>query len=114
MILRGTESGVFKQRIPVPIAMWNPLKTTAARLNLNGSGVINLHGERVAVLICYEQLLTWPVLASMAQRPTIMVAVANDHWAIGTPIPRFQLAAVRAWARLFGLPCFSAVNNYFP
>jgi hypothetical protein len=111
VILRGAETGAFKQRIPVPIAMWNPLKTTAARLNLYGSGAIDIHGERAAVLICYEQLLTWPVLLSMAERPTVLIALANDHWATDTPIPRFQLSAVRAWARLFRLPYLSAVNT---
>jgi hypothetical protein len=111
LVLRGAESGSFKQRIPVPIAMWNPLKRAAARLNLSGAGVVDLHGERAAVLICYEQLLTWPVLASMVKRPTVLIAVANDHWAAGTPIPCFQVAAVWAWARLFRLPCLSAVNT---
>ncbi len=67
LILRGAETRSFKQRIPVPIGMWNPLKTAAARLNISGTGVVDLHGERAAVLICYEQLLTWPVLASMHQ-----------------------------------------------
>ena len=111
LIVRGAETGAFQQRIPVPIGMWNPLKTMSARLNLNSSGVIDIHGQRAAVLICYEQLLTWPVLISMAQRPTVLVAVANDYWVAGTPIPSFQLAAVRAWARLFRLPYLSAVNT---
>ena len=111
LIVRGAETGAFQQRIPVPIGMWNPLEATMARLHLNGSGVIDLHGQRAAVLICYEQLLTWPVLVSMVRRPTVLVAVANDYWVAGTPIPSFQLAAVRAWARLFRLPYYSAVNT---
>jgi hypothetical protein len=40
----------------------------------------------------------------MTQRPTVLIAIANDHWATNMPIPGFQLAAVRAWARLFHLP----------
>jgi apolipoprotein N-acyltransferase len=111
LIVRRAETGVVQQRIPVPIGMWNPLKAVTAHLYLHGSGVIDLHGQRVAVLICYEQLLTWPVLISMAQRPTVLVGVANDYWVAGTPIPSFQLAAVRAWARLFRLPYLCAVNT---
>jgi apolipoprotein N-acyltransferase len=83
----------------------------SARLNLNSPGVIVVHGQRAAILVCYEQLITWPVLISMAQRPTVLVAVANDYWVADTPIPSFQLTAVRAWARLFRLPYFSAVNT---
>jgi hypothetical protein len=111
LVIRGADTGAFKQRIPVPIAMWNPLIMAAAHLNLNASGVIALRGERAAVLICYEQLLIWPVLVSMAHNPTMLIAVANDYWATGTPIAAFQLAAVEAWARLFSLPHFSAVNT---
>jgi apolipoprotein N-acyltransferase len=111
LVVRGAEAGAFQQRIPVPIGMWNPLKAMTARLHLNGSGIISLQGQRAAVLICYEQLLTWPVLISMTQRPTVLVAVANDYWVAGTPIPSFRLAAVRAWARLFRLPYLSAVNT---
>ena len=74
-------------------------------------GVINIHGQRAAVLICYEQLLTWPVLLSMAQHPTILIVVANDYWASRTPIPAVQRVALTAWARLFALPKLMAVNT---
>jgi len=47
---------------------------------------------------------------SMVERATVLIAVANDHWVTGTAIPQFQLAATRAWARLFHLPYLSAVN----
>jgi predicted amidohydrolase len=110
LIVRGADVTAFRQRIPVPIAMWNPFTTQGAPINLLGPGILRVRGERVAVLICYEQLLVWPVLASMAQHPTIMVAIANDHWATDTTIPRSQLSAVRAWSRLFAIPYLSAVN----
>ena len=110
IIARGADLTSFRQRIPVPIAMWNPFSAHGAPISLLGPGILKVHHERVAVLICYEQLLVWPVLASMTQHPTVIVAIANDHWATGTTIPRFQLSAVRAWSRLFGVPYLSAVN----
>lgn len=110
LIVRGADLTSFRQRIPVPIAMWNPFSAHGAPINSLGPGILKVRRERVAVLICYEQLLVWPVLASMAEHPTVMVAIANDHWATGTPIPRFQLSAVRAWSRLFAIPYLSAVN----
>jgi hypothetical protein len=110
LIVRGADLTSFRQRIPVPIAMWNPFSAHGAPINLLGPGILEVRGERVAVLICYEQLLVWPVLASMAQHPTVMVAIANDHWAAHTAIPRFQLSTVRAWSRLFAIPYLSAVN----
>ena len=111
IIVRGVQEAMFRQRIPVPIAMWNPLTGKGAPLNLSGSAVMQIANQRAAILICYEHLLVWPVLHSMTKSPSIIVAVANDHWATGTPIPRFQLAATRAWARLFSLPYLWAANE---
>lgn len=110
LIVRGAATGLFEQRVPVPLGMWKPLSRNGVPLRLAGSGVLPVAGERAAVLICYEQLLTWPILTSMLARPTVLVAVANDYWAGGTTIPNAQLAAVRAWARLNSIPYVSATN----
>jgi hypothetical protein len=111
VIIRGAENGTFLQRIPVPIAMWNPLRSDAARSHLFGSSIAPIAGQRAAILICYEQLLPWPVLRSLLAKPSVIVGIANDHWAQGTPIPAFQAASVRAWSRLFGLPAVLATNQ---
>jgi len=111
VIIRGADQGTFQQHIPVPVAMWNPFRSATAPINLFGPGILHVRGERAAILICYEQLLVWPVLNSIIERPTILIAVANDHWATNTTIPQFQLSAVRAWSRLFRLPYVSAVNT---
>jgi hypothetical protein len=29
------------------------------------------------VLVCYEQLITWPILQSMIHRPDVIVAIGN-------------------------------------
>jgi len=108
--VRGREEAIFEQRIPVPIGMWRPLGGEGAKIHLGGPAVLPVAGERAAVLICYEQLLTWPILTSILQRPTVIAAVANDHWATGTPIPQLQLNAVRSWARLISMPYVSATN----
>jgi len=87
----------FLQRVPVPVVMWNPMKTErSVPLRLFGPGILEVAGERAAILVCYEQLLSWPILQSAAQHPTLIVGVANDNWARGTPIPAAQQAAVTA------------------
>jgi apolipoprotein N-acyltransferase len=80
-------------------------------LNLLGPGTIDVGGQRAAILICYEQLLTWPMLRSAAEKPTILIAISNESWTAGTMMPRVQHACVCAWARLFGLPVISAINS---
>jgi apolipoprotein N-acyltransferase len=102
---------VYHQRIPVPIAMWKPFSADGVPLNLFGHGTITVQNRRVAILICYEQLLVWPFLSSAAENPTILITAANDYWAKNTPIPQIQEASTTAWARLFRLPVLSAVNQ---
>ncbi len=111
LLVLGAESSTFYQRVPVPIGMWQPLSNNGVPLRLAGTGVVKIDGQRVAVLICYEQILTYPILASMLQHPTVLVGISNTFWFDGTPIPRYQASAVRAWARLFGVPYLLAVNS---
>jgi hypothetical protein len=111
VVIRGGTSATFFQRVPVPISMWNPFGQSGFPLRLGGSGSIQVGGERAAVLICYELLLTWPVLSANLEHPTILVGVANDYWASRTIIPAEQRVALSAWARLFGLPKLIAVNT---
>jgi len=102
----------FFERIPVPVVMWNPFNSAdSVPLEMFGPGILRVRGERAAVLVCYEQLLTWPIFHSALQHPTLIVGVANDHWARGTTIGAAQQAAVTAWARLFRLPRVLAVNQ---
>lgn len=111
LIVGNDAASPFRQRVPVPVVMWNPLKTDrSAPFRLFGPGILQVAGQRAAILVCYEQLLTWPILQSAAQHPTLIVGLANDHWAKGTPIPAAQQSAVTAWGRLFGLPKVMAVN----
>ena len=92
--------------------MWNPIAAKdRVPLHLLGRGTIEVASERAAVVICYEQLLPWPILSSMAERPTLLVAVSNAVWTRGTPIPAVQAASVSAWSRLFNLPAVVSVNQ---
>ena len=112
VIARGNDATtVYYQRIPVPIAMWKPLRTDGVPLDLFGHGTISVQDQRAAVLICYEQLLVWPFLSSELEHPTILITAANDYWAKNTRIPKVQSASASSLARLFGLPVLSAVNE---
>ncbi|MBV8361470.1 MAG: hypothetical protein JO189_26570 [Deltaproteobacteria bacterium] len=111
VLIRGVETGEFHQRIPVPIGMWRPFSGGGVPLNLFGRGTVRINHERAAIVICYEQLLPWPVLTSMLERPTLLLGVANDCWVKGTAIARLQAVSVRAWARLFQIPALLATNR---
>jgi hypothetical protein len=110
LLFLGAHSSAFHQRIPIPVGMWHPLGGGGVPLHLNGPAVIELDRQRLAVLICYEQILAYPVLASMLQQPTVLVGISNMYWFSGTTIPRYQASAIRAWAKLFGVPYLTATN----
>lgn len=111
LLIRGAQIGVFDQRIPVPVGMWLPFSQRSVPLNLTDSGVIEIRGQRAAVLICYEQILPWSWISSMAQRPSVAIAIANDSWSHNTPLPGYRAASARSWTRLFGVPLLSASND---
>ena len=104
-----------RQRMPVPVSMWQPWRDWigepgGARADLFGEPVVMIGGRRVAPLVCYEQLLVWPILQSMAHRPDLVVAIGNGWWTAGTDIAAIQKASSAAWARLFGLPLVVSFN----
>jgi hypothetical protein len=111
MLIVGAESAAFYQRVPVPVGMWNPFSRISVPLRLDAPGVFTIDHQRAAVLICYEQMLTFPILASMLQRPTVIVGISNTFWISHTTIPRYQATALRGWAKLFRVPYFLAVNS---
>ena len=111
LLVLGAESATYYQRVPVPIGMWRPFSKVGVPLRLDAPGVIAIDHQRAAVLICYEQILTWPALASVLQHPTVIIGISNSYWFTGTPIPRYQASALRAWAKLFRLPSLLAMNS---
>jgi hypothetical protein len=111
MLVVGAESSAFYQRVPVPLAMWRPFSKDSVPLRLLAPGVLSIDHQRAAVLICYEQMLTYPILTSMLRHPTVIVGISNTFWISHTTIPRYQANALRSWARLFRLPYLSAVNS---
>ncbi len=107
---------LYRERMPVPVSMWQPWRSWfgesgGARAHLFANPVVELGGERIAPLICYEQLILWPVLQSAQHSPGMIVAVGNGWWTKGTSIVAIQKASARAWARLFGIPLVTAFNT---
>jgi hypothetical protein len=107
---------VYRQRMPVPIAMWAPWRgwmgeSGGANAHMLGKAEQTVAGQRVTILICYEQLLIWPILQSMWSDPDLVVAIGNGWWTSGTSIAAVQRATILAWARLFGKPALFSFNT---
>jgi hypothetical protein len=115
--ISATEARIlYRQRMPVPVAMWQPWRAWlggggSARAHFLANPVVEVLGTRIAPLICYEQLILWPILQSMLQSPDIIVATGNSWWTSGTSIIAIQQASAVAWSRLFGVPIVMAFNQ---
>lgn len=96
----------YRQRMPVPGSMWQPWRRWlgqdgGTKADFFANPVVDFGGLRSAPLICYEQLIIWPVLHSLLYDPDVIVAVGNGWWASDTSIVEIQRASAQAWARLF-------------
>ncbi|WP_246678340.1 MULTISPECIES: conjugal transfer protein TraB [unclassified Mesorhizobium] len=119
VMLELTGQGVvvrYRERMPVPISMWQPWLSllgapAGARADFFANPVVAVGAARVATLICYEQLLVWPVLQSALYAPDMIVAAGNGWWTQTTSIVAVQRAATIAWARLFDSRLVIAFNT---
>lgn len=107
---------LYRERMPVPGSMWQPWRpllgaSGGARAHLFANPTVAVGNGRAAPLICYEQLIAWPVLQSMFHDPDVIVAVGNGWWTKGTSIVAIQRASTQAWARLFGKPVILSFNT---
>lgn len=111
VLIRGAVRDQFVQRIPVPVAMWKPFSEDGVSISLNAPDIIDISEYRAAPLICYEQILTWPLFRSMIAGANFVVGVSNHHWAHGTRIRDVQKRVFLSWIRLFRVPYVLATNS---
>ncbi len=102
---------LYRERMPVPVSMWQPWTTGGAHARFFANPIFEFGGLKVAPLICYEQLIIWPVVQSMLHAPDVIVATGNAWWTGDTNIVGIQRSSAQAWASLFGLPLVMAFNE---
>lgn len=111
MLYKG-EISISRQRIPVPYSMYRgPFAKSGANLHLFDDGILAVpDGNKLAVVICYEAFLTWPLFVSMSRSPDVIICLANLWWCKGTSLPTALTRAVSLWALTFGVPVVFAKN----
>lgn len=107
---------LYRERMPVPVSMWQPWRAligepAGARAHFFDNPAVEIKGRRIAPLICYEQLIIWPVLQSAWRNPDVIIATGNGWWTEDSNIVAIQRASAGAWARLFSLPLIVSFNT---
>ena len=67
---------LFKAVLPVPLSMWTPW----ARDDYNAAvwqPMQRIANLEVMAVICYDQLLVWPWLEALWQKPEVIIAPSN-------------------------------------
>src|SRR5690606_15614304 len=83
VVARASEARIlYRERMPVPGSMWQPWsawtgENIGARAYFFANPVVDVGGQRVAPLICYEQLILWPILQSMLHNPDVIITIGN-------------------------------------
>jgi apolipoprotein N-acyltransferase len=111
LLVLGATEGHIASRQPIPIGLWRPWARESAIADWTQSGVMQLAGRQVAFSFCYEDLLVWPMMASMWHRPSVIISVANNWFGDGLSEPDIQRQSIESMARLFGVPLVRAVNR---
>ncbi|HEX7324486.1 MAG TPA: hypothetical protein VF292_03915 [Rhodanobacteraceae bacterium] len=103
--------------VTVPFGMWAPWRGEDFPLHLDHAterSLIPTPFGPAAHLICYEELLPWPLEEQeLAGRPKLLVSAADQWFATGM-LGRAQTRSVELQARLWGLPLLRAVNHPDP
>lgn len=109
VLSEGPPRALF-QRVPIPIGMWKPWSKDHVRSDVFSSGVHEVLETKVALFMCYEQSLVWPIFLSALERPEVALAPANLWFSRGTRTNQIRHTVSRSWARLFGWQLVEAVN----
>lgn len=104
---------LYRQRMPVLISMWRPWEDTGTSAYLfKQKPVVEIEGVgRAGVLICYEQLLYYTLMETMAYKPERIIAISNLWWAKGTSIKEIEIASLELTSSLFNVPLSLSMNE---
>ena len=102
---------IYKQRVPVPISMWQPWGKQGARAYPFQNSTVEFQQSRVGVFICYEQLLTYTYLHTMLYNPKYIIGVSNLWWVKDDSIGEIQKRSLKLWCELFDKKLYYSKNH---
>jgi apolipoprotein N-acyltransferase len=111
VIALGASHGAFASRQPMPVGDWRPGTAATAVSGRLSQPFLVLGGLRVAMSICYEDMLWWPHWRMLIQRPDVVVSVANNWFIAGTALEAIQTQSIESVAQLVGRPLVRARNE---
>jgi apolipoprotein N-acyltransferase len=110
-IALGSAGGQVSSRQPAPGGAWRPAAAISAVRAPLGEPYLVIAGKRVAVSICYEDVIGWPHWRLFYERPDVIVSMANNWFSVGLDDSAVQEQSIRSIGRLVGRPVLRARNE---
>lgn len=103
---------ILPARQPMPLGLWKPWSRQTYHAHWMDLGKFKLQGYEVAYLICYEQMIGWPLLSSFMTdpKPDVVISSANQWFSTYSGYVK-QHNVMLSNARLFGVSTLTAVNH---
>lgn len=109
LALGAADRGIVQEsRLPAPVGNWQT--GGGAPLRPIATDTLDVAGLRVAVSICYEDLMIWPHFGLFAARTDVLVSIGNRWMAQGL-MANYQETGRWALARIGGVPLVAATNT---
>lgn len=102
----------YPAAVPMPLSMWHPWRRDQHMPMDFGvlTQQITTKVGRAAYVMCYEEMLLWPLAFKMAGvRPDFIISAAN-MWFTTPALAEAQNRSIEFQKRLWGLPLLRAVN----
>ena len=102
---------LYAARQPMPFGLWKPWDKESFRAHWGNDGTFFLRGKKVLLLICYEQMVPWPLFSACLwkKKPDVIVNPTNQWFGSKSGYTK-QKNFFFPNARLFGLPYLTATN----
>jgi len=112
IVLGQGHDSIYPARQPMPIGLWQPWKSKTDNHHWNLPGKFVLQGQETGYLICYEQIVPWPILSLFLQapHPLVIISAANQWFSMPSGYLK-QSNHMKAFARLFGVATVASVNK---
>lgn len=112
--IMGQDKGLIYAHQPIPVTEWTPYSSPYFKAFWTKFGSLKIGSTPVALSVCYEQLLVWPLLWQIIDgtRPVVILAPSNHGWDMNNPLEsEIQTDTARAWSRLYFIPIVFARNT---
>lgn len=98
--------------VPAPIGSWRPWANSHFPARWFQSYPLDVAGQRVVVLFCWEQLVPWPwILSRISSGESSAILSVSNHWfASDTEITEAHMRSAESIARLAGVPLAKSIN----